>query len=572
MAFCQSERQPLRIATVDVDQRGEDSHAIEPLLPLVETQTRIIFSPATDATTTTGSFVAPTQKTASTPGRSRFSDLGSLHSFGARSILEDDVEDDVLLSATYSEVIEDDGELDSLDSHLPEFRAVPSHVDILRHSKSTPLLPRHDGLGSFHLDHPGASADVQEQLYAFEQFNPRKVTRRRESLELAERELSDEAREVDKMRRIEEWRLEQSKYLLQEIEKETRRRGLTDSILQDRVGYAKNIDMDSKSTDWHEQDDPVGPKKKEVTWTQAIKSVIQEIIGIDDNVLAVLFGETLPDDLDDLSSTPKASEVNAVEVQGSNDSTSRKELGWQDRILARIARELGLLVHRLSDHPGAFSTYVRMQQMPIPYAGLPVIPEASSSEQQGDSEGSVASIQFQPTIRQAAQATQPMNMPSSSRQPSVASDAQTGWENSGATFTQKEWEQDLDVRMVFKYLRSRFTSRAAASSSPPIVSKVTASSHLGLPSTQDTAAKVARVRLHHPLVSRSRPAERRTFKATAPVSPVALRHASSCASQSTRRSARRGSGSSRHYWDIGGSIGTGSIIASTGPMGGWGDV
>ncbi|PTB74680.1 hypothetical protein M440DRAFT_6072 [Trichoderma longibrachiatum ATCC 18648] len=52
-----------------------------------------------------------------------------------------------------------------------------------------------------------------------------------------------------------------------------------------------------------------------------------------------------------------------------------------------------------------------------------------------------------------------------------------------------------------------------------------------------------------------------------------MRHHSSCASQSTRRSARRSSVSSRHYWDIGGSIGTGSMIAAApnAPMGSWGE-
>jgi hypothetical protein len=136
-------------------------------------------------------------------------------------------------------------------------------------------------------------------------------------------------------------------------------------------------------------------------------------------------------------------------------------------------------------------------------------------------------------------------------------------------FSQDEWERELDIKLVFKYLRSRFSSRF--SSSP---SGAAPSHHLASPSSAlDIAAKAARVRQHHPLLSsRPRTAERRAFKAMAPSSPVALRRAPSCASQSTRRSARRSSCSSRHYWDIGGSLGTGSVIASNGPMGSWGDV
>jgi hypothetical protein len=134
-------------------------------------------------------------------------------------------------------------------------------------------------------------------------------------------------------------------------------------------------------------------------------------------------------------------------------------------------------------------------------------------------------------------------------------------------FTQEEWERDLDIKLVFKYLRSHFSSR------PTSITVSGGTSHLATSSTLDSAAKAARVRLHHPLVSgRTRPVERRTFKVTSPSSPVALRHASSCASQSTRRSARRSSVSSRHYWDIGSSLGTGSVVASNGPMGSWGEV
>ncbi|KAJ3472790.1 hypothetical protein NLG97_g10716 [Lecanicillium saksenae] len=91
-------------------------------------------------------------------------------------------------------------------------------------------------------------------------------------------------------------------------------------------------------------------------------------------------------------------------------------------------------------------------------------------------------------------------------------------------------------------------------------------------SMQDAAARVARVRQHHPLIARARPMERRPFRAVTPSSPIAARPRSSCASQSTRRSARRSSTSSRHYWDIGGSLGTGSMIGPQGPMGSWGEV
>jgi len=308
-------------------------------------------------------------------------------------------------------VIEEDAELDSLDSHLPEFRTVPYQLQPSPHT--APILPAHDGLGSFRLDRQELGAQFQEHLYAFEQFNPRRVRRRRESMELADQDLEgDEARETDKMRRIEEWRLEQSQFILEEIEKESRRRRLSElrgqrqgPVNQHTEGFL-TLRTESQDTEWHDHSNPASTEKSENGWTQTIRTVIRDLIGIDDKVLSVLFGEGLPDD-DDLSTTPKASQINIA------DSTySRQDTTWQERILARIARELGLLVHRLSDHPGAFSAYVRMQQMPLPYAGLPVIPETVTTEHHvemgNECAESISSSQFQPTVQQRVE---PIDIP-----------------------------------------------------------------------------------------------------------------------------------------------------------------
>lgn len=236
-------------------------------------------------------------------------------------------------------------------------------------------------------------------------------------------------------------------------------------------------------------------------------------------------------------------------------------------MLETVSRELGMLVNRLSHHhPGAFSTYTRVQQAPLPYAGLPVIPESSPTPPTEAATSARPTTQapfpeFKPTIHQASQ---PIGIPRRDSEASTDTPAREDV-SMGNTFTKEEWEQDLDIKLVFRYLRSRFSR---SNSSP-----ASGATPLGTATAQDAAAKAARVRQHHPLIARTRPAgERRGFKATTPGSPAALRHQSSCASQSTRRSARRSSVSSRHYWDIGGSLGTGSMIASNGPMGSWGEV
>ena len=523
-----------------------------------ESQTWVLFSAATDATS--ASYLSETEGSLQTPGRSRLSDLGSLNTVAGTGRHE--ARPSVGASALEEESIEEDAELDSLDSHLPEFRSLPG---VFSHSQqdshhAVPVLPGHDGLGSFRLDQPTLGTDAQDQIYQFERFNPRRIRRRRDSGGPIQPELElEQTEEADKRRWIEAWRLEQSRLLLDEVQRETRRRRRSQaSSHRVEVPGSSSLqapgvaDAASDNETWHDEEGVETGGQSEGFLARIARTVIKDILGIDDQLLSVLMGETLPDE-DDLSSTPRASHL-----VGQGSSPTEPDSSWHVDLLERVSRELGLLVNHLSQHPGAFSTFSRVQQAPLPYAGLPAIPESNTTH--ADAESAVtpplpASMpDFQPTV---IQTTRPMDIPGRPSEGSRQEDV-----SMGNTFTKEEWEQDLDIKLVFRYLRSRFTSRG--NSSPQAGS----SSYLASSSTHDMAAKAARVRQHHPLVSRSRPA----FKATTPGSPVLLRHHSSCASQSTRRSTRRSSCSSRHYWDIGGSLGTGSMIAPNGPMGSWGEV
>ncbi|KAI1778034.1 hypothetical protein F4818DRAFT_283459 [Hypoxylon cercidicola] len=574
MAFHQPTRQAAQRIFRPAPEDDESQHSPQPASQDVQdSQTWVLFPPATDAGTTS-SYLTSTRKTDTTPGRSQLSEIGSLNT-AARS------EHSALQPQSASvldvaDVDEEDAELDSLDSHLPDFRSTPHfHDPSHTHPYATPVVPAHDGLGSFRLEQE-MGADMQDRLYAFEQYNPRRV-RRRESLDLAPMDIEDErTQELDKMRRIEAWRLEQSRYLLEEIQKETRRRRQSAASISvpNRVeekaadvasmsGLGDSLDDRDQDQDWHDHDESDVESDQEGIWGRITRKVIRDLMGIDDKLLCVLFGEALPDE-EDLSSTPKASappipQQRDAAVENTTDS------GWQLKMLERVAKELGSFIHRLSEHPGAFSTFSRVQQMPIPYAGLPPIPESANDTTALSNEAPVTIPEFQPTI--GAQ-TQPIDVPQPQHAHSSGqANLQMQPENSGSAFTQDEWEQELDVRLVFRYLRSRFMSRSSSSGG------VSGNPTLASSSTQDAAAKVARIRQHHPLMTRPRPAERRISKATVPSSPVLFKHASSCASQSTRRSVRRSSASSsRHYWDIGGSVGTGSMIATTGPMGSWGEI
>ncbi|KAF7550965.1 hypothetical protein G7046_g7850 [Stylonectria norvegica] len=569
MAFHQPTRQPMqRVIRPAVAER--DAPRLEPAVPSVRnqdaSQSWVLFAP-TEATT--ASYLSETDQSLETPGRSRASDVGSqnaaprweqaVHSrrSASISILED-------------ESVEDDGELDSLDSHLPEFRSLPGVYSQSQYDnqQAAPVFPGHDGLGSFRLDQPIIDSDAQDQIYQFERFNPRRVRRRRESLDLAQLELEQEdVQEAEKRQRIEAWRLEHSRVLLNEIQRETRRRRQSQTSLPRRpssvavpVAQLAAREVESDNMTWHDENAVEAPEDSEWFLTRITRKVMRDLMGIDARMVSLLLGETIPDE-EDLSSTPRASQLGVQPPQPANSPT------WQLDILERVSRELGMLVNQLSHHPGAFSTYAHVQQMPLPYGGLPIIPESNTPHAVADhasAETEHSSFpQFQPTMATTAR---PMAIPGRLAEPMAeAVQAPRNDIPMSDAFTQEEWEKDLDIKLVFRYLRSRFLSHG--SNAPP-----SGTAHLATSSTQDTAAKVARVRQHHPLISRTRPVERRVFKATTPSSPVALRHASSCASQSTRRSARRSSVSSRHYWDIGGSLGTGSMVASNGPMGSWGEV
>lgn len=553
----------------NVDEReppGVHSSTPNQEAPVEQSQTWTLFSPASEEQTI--SDFSETLPSVHVAARDRLSDLVTLDT-AARPTRAVDDSASVEPSVIGHSLVEDDAELDSLDSHLPSFRSVPgvySHRDPAEDSHhdhdAVPVLPAHDGLGSFHLDNAASGMDVQNQIYQFERFNPRKLQRRRDSLEHAQLDLErDFPVEAEKRHRIEAWRLEHSRVLLEEVQRETRRRRRSrSSLLQvQNLAASPEVSRTAESDDltWHDEDSETTPEHE--SSTSSAQKMIQEFFGIDDRMLSILFGTSFMLDEDEFSSTPRASQLNRGAFPAADEES------WHDRLMDVVSRELGLLVHRLSQHPGAFSTFSQVQQMPLPYAGLPVIPEvgtptARSSTGMARSEPPTTT-EFKPTVITPLTPTEPINI--DERRITNPAVDDTAMDNA---FTKEEWEQELDIKLVFRYIRSRFTSRASSSPQGNV-------NHAATSSTQDMAAKAARVRQHHPLIARARPTERRSFKATAPTSPVVtLRHHSSCASQSTRRSARRSSGSSRHYWDIGGSLGTGSVIASKGPMGSWGEV
>jgi len=146
-------------------------------------------------------------------------------------------------------------------------------------------------------------------------------------------------------------------------------------------------------------------------------------------------------------------------------------------------------------------------------------------------------------------------------------------EESSISKMQKDyWEQDVDIRLVFSYLKSRFLGRTRTSASPSTMASSTPLHH------------------HHPLINRSGHSlyRRSSSSGSRVLSPTAThsgnsyfgptvgvgitRAASSCASQERVIKERRGSRTSSrgrgYYWDIATSVGSGQT-GSCGGMGTW---
>ena len=522
-----------------------------------------------------------TERTPQTVGLSRLSDFGSLAARSRR-------DDGIACEATDGS-LEDDEDLDSLDEGLHAFQEQSVQQRVGGFDQSGSILPRHDGLGTF----PPSSPPMQEQLWHFEQYNPRKRSivghqRRRSSIQRRFDALEDNDAvllEGERRDRIENWRMEQSRVLLDEIEKETRKR--RSSVAERRTEYVPSsagLEHIVKESVLTQTEDPGQNEDKgvenpaceddESIWQRITRRIIRDFIGIDDGLLSVIFGESLPEDRPTSSHSSGLNPSKSIRLNSSLPAPSGS--GWEERLLERLARELGILVQHLSEHPGAFSSSYNTSTSD--YAGMPVTVPTSSKSQPKPSAitanvglGSAASFNFNPTL-------QDVNLPAPASTTDSAHAALWGIEEEPSSDAeQKErdyWEQTPDIKTVFRFLRNRFTSQRR----PSTVSKP---ANIATTSTPDSLRRAAVIRQYHPLVSRAAAAWEQRHGHARRHSLLRGRSGSSCAS-SIVGSARRGvvvrgsslASSSRNYWDLGGSTvgsGGGSAIAGGG-IGAWGEV
>lgn len=580
MAFRQPTLAPAIRQPAPQDPRDNDATTISSPLhrELEQSQEWFLFPTHSSTQTQTASTVQTP-----TAALSRLSDFGSLD-------VKSRQDEDVPCEATNGSV-EDDEDLDSLDEGLHAFQEPsPVHRSGL-FEPSVSILPRHDGLGTF----PTSSSPLQEQLWHFEQFNPRKRSigpgrhRRRSSVQRRIDAVEDHdvaSIEAETRERIEKWRMEQSRVLLDEIERETRRRRTSEMSQRAEMtpGTAglKQIIKDSvaekagnETTSGPLSASSAGIEESESFWQRITRRVIRDFIGIDDNLLSVIFGESLPTER--LDGKPPSGSGSSRFLRLDTSSPVSAGTGWEGRLLDRLSRELGMLLQQLTAHPGAFSTFsTPFNPSSSDYAGMPITVPTSSRSQPKPSTptaNAAASFDFRPTLQDAA-------LPAQTSAADSTHAALWGIEEEPAPTTPEDdreyWEQTPDIKTVFRFLHNRFTSerRPATTSKPPL--------NIATTSTPDSLRRAAIIRQYHPLVSRAAATWDQRVGHARRHSSLRRRSGSSCASSnvgSARRVGLRGGSlgsSSRNYWDLGGSaVGSGggsAIGVGGGGMGAWGEV
>jgi hypothetical protein len=340
----------------------------------------------------------------------------------------------------YTDINEEDDE-SSLDS------AETDSLQLFCDYDDPAILPKHDGLGTF-----------QTGVAGFRSLE--------ESLRIAATSKGSE--QNDTHSRIQKWRMEHGHALMDEVERATRRRChaslknqrngrmVSDSKLDTRPTMRDDVGtgMEPSSlapvtgcvTEAHSEE---GEISNQTFWKRITKSFIQGIIGIDDHLLEVVFGQSLP-----------------VEVRndGSSEEGMNPNQDLDERILSRIAKELGELLNLYTHHPsgmGAFTAQRRCQaeddenNFSKPHSnrhllGLGTLPSKRYNCRPvvGFGPGHLSEPQFQFTPTLAVQHEEAFDV------------ALWGIEEGTNGFTSPQvqleyWEQDLDLRLVYSFLKSR---------------------------------------------------------------------------------------------------------------------
>ncbi|KAI4252959.1 MAG: hypothetical protein LQ352_003980 [Teloschistes flavicans] len=509
-----------------------------------------------------------------TAGLSRLSELASL---GTAAPFDQILEHDG---------ISDDEELDSLDEGLHAFHDQMTDRGPTAFYQDGSVLPTHDGLGTF----PASSHPVQEHLWHFERFNPRRRSlghhRRRSSVQrkLDTLELQDEVPMEKQTRdRIERWRMANSHFLLEEVEKETRMTSGSHHEIPQAV-EGKNVNAGALSSVPEGIAMSTGRRTSanfqdtSNAWDHIVRRLVEDLLGVDEMKLAVISGEAL-----------MREESLALPYHSSPDRDSSKR-SLATRLspignltfLDRLSQEIVGILCQFSYAPISMGTLIN--PINLDYAGLPItephdeqqptLPVPTPAEISETDNEFCSATKFNPTLRGHDGSLSPAADFSHAALWGIEEEPER--ESTAARQEVDYWQQTPSVRMVFRILHQHFTARRR-----PLLTTTTlmssnnnnkTSTNVATTSTADSLRRAAVIRKHHPLISSSQPGKRssRAYSGHGTrnmLSSIVKRSESSCKSASARNN-RRGSGSSRNYWDLGGSVGSSSV----GGIGVWGEV
>ncbi|KAF3939389.1 hypothetical protein ABW19_dt0209100 [Dactylella cylindrospora] len=520
----------------------------------------VVFSPSTDNNT----IGTPTSGT-----------ISRLSGFGSLRYDDDELEEEEEgLEAEEDDEDDDDEDYDE-DIDLRGFRD-PYH-------QGPVMLPQHDGLGTFQTTALSRQASVE------------KIGQ--EVPVLASRSSFTNAR-------IQAWRMEQSRILLDEIERATKGRlGLKQTEAQKReeeMASMSDVGLEE------ENEKALADEAADHTtfWERLRRRLVQDIMGLDDMVLQIIFGEALPTDFDETAS-------GASTPTGSGTGLKRMDSSWEERLFERLARELGILAQHYTPHvaKAAFSTYVtgksgdksstevpnakpRSAGTVTPKTGASK-PLVGSSSSHTSSDPLASTRQFHPTISHAQVETDSHaanwgieDGPLSSSLLSASSEARVD-----AEIVREYWEKELNVRMLFSYLKSKLATPQASSSTAaarrPSVSSTSTARNFPLTTPNQPKKRFTNsppIHHQHPLIAQSQSVNHTKAKRVSPIASLTsvlgvgmggFRSGSSCASQSTtkksgQKAGSKGSVNSKHYWDVGSTVGSSRSSCVGGPV--WADV
>ena len=610
-------QRPTTASTAGPSQRADTSVVLEPSKiasrnPYIEQQAlddsrEWILFPTTLSSSATVTEQSSTARTARTATHSRLSDLESVN---ARTPSTADLAGRrPSFGGTEESVDETDHDLDSLDDGLHAFQAhEPSRLLSSHFHLSSSILPRHDGLGGFAALReaaglrPGESVkslgsrkrsfDSHRQGDAHNVAAPMRATAHR----IEEGPLKEERRQ-----RIEQWRSDHSRTICREIEKETRRQS---AEVSRQSGSGVRHASRAKSGVW-DQRRPSLTAHVEIEGAETtgeedrtlleriFNRVVHDILGIDDQTLALIFGESLTSDETPVSDGLPVAKAARLEDQVgdygvSEDPDASKP--WQ-KATKRFARELGFLMEHISHHPSEDTIYESGERaITEPTSSRTHPPRPSNarrplSQSPPDQITASNSIAFTPTLQRTA----PVDLDERAAADAATFASLWGIESSfdspetaaairDSELKRKYWEASPDLKTIFsRFVYTRLNSSPALEDENS-GTKLAAPSYphssppRNLPATAPSAASLRRAALisqYHPLTSdhhnphhyRSHSYQHRhsshSHRRTSQHKPWRQSESSVCGSESLRHGmgssrATTSLSTSRNYWDIGG--------------------